>query len=84
MVDVGFQLLGRTHHKYILNPKHPFQNSVIFMALEYIFSVVLRTCPATVLVRMNLGWQILDSCFSCPMFLSKFPSHKAPRMNFRG
>ena len=45
-------------------------NFCLFMALEHILSLVLRSCPGTGLVKMNVEWSILDSYFSHPLFVS--------------
>ena len=36
-------------------------NFCLFMVLEHILSLVLRSCPGTGLAKMNVGWSILDS-----------------------
>ena len=36
-------------------------NFCLFMGLEHILSLVLRSCPGTGLAKMNVGWSILDS-----------------------
>ena len=46
-------------------------NFNLFMALEDILSIVLRSCPGTALVRMNFGWKDLGF----PLFSSPFPFH---------
>ena len=45
-------------------------NFCLSMALEHILSLVLRSCRGTGLVKMNVGWSILDSYFSHPLFVS--------------
>ena len=63
------------HQKFMLNSKHPLRKSllsILFLVLEDILSIVLRTGPSTALAKMNFGWSILDSYFSI-LFSSPFP-----------
>ena len=46
-------------------------NFSLFMALEDILSIVLRSCPGTAMGRMNFGWKDLGF----PLFSSPFPFH---------
>ena len=66
---------GRCGAHQTLNSKHPLRKSllsILFLVLEDILSIVLRSCPGTALAKMNFGWSILDSYFSI-LFSSPFP-----------
>ena len=54
----------------------------LFMVLQHILSIVLRSCPGTALVRMTFGWLILASLFFIPLFLSQLSFQKRARKKF--